>query len=70
MTTNSFSQMTPKKQIDYLKKTAVLIHRIFKGDLTVSLYWSKDLIFEVISPKSTVNNIEIKCYNRFEYVHS
>jgi hypothetical protein len=70
MTTNSFSQMTPKTQIEYLKKTAILIHRIFKGDLTVSLYWSKDLIYEVISPKSQTKNVEIKCYNRFDYLHT
>ncbi len=70
MTTVSFSQMTPKTQVEYLKKKAVLIHRLFKGDLIVSLYWSKDLIYEVISPQSRTNNIEIICYNRFEYVHS
>jgi len=70
MTTNSFSQMTPKTQIEYLKKTAILIHRIFKGDLTVSLYWSKDLIYEVISPKSKTKNVEIKCYDRFHYLHT
>ena len=70
MTTANFSQLSNKKQMEYLKKTAILIHKIIKGDVIVSLYWSKDFVFEVLSPISKVNNIEIKCYDRFKYVES
>ena len=70
MTINRFSELTPKGQMDYLKKTATLIHRIIKGNLIVSLYWSKDFIFEVLNPKNNINHYEIKCFDRFKYVQS
>lgn len=70
MTTNGFSRLSPRKQMDYLDKTSTLIHRIIKGDLIVSLYWSKDFIFEVLAPKNNNNNYEIKCFDRFKYVYS
>lgn len=70
MTTSLFTKLTPKRQMDYLNKTAILIHRILKGNVIVSLYWSKDFIYEVINPKNNVKKHEIKCYDRFKYVHS
>ena len=70
MTTKGFLELTPKSQMDYLKKTSTLIHRIIKGNLIVSLYWSKDFIFEVLNPKNNISNYEIKCFDRFKYVHS
>ncbi len=70
MTTSGFTELAPKSQMDYLQKTATLIHRIMKGDLIVSLYWSQDFIFEVLNPKHSTKNYEIKCYERFKYVHS
>jgi len=70
MTTSGFTELAPKRQMDYLKKTATLIHRIIKGDVIVSLYWSQDFIFEVLKPQSSKKNYEIKCYDRFKYVHS
>ena len=70
MTTLGFSELPPKNQMDYLNKTSTLIHRIIKGNMIVSLYWSKDFIFEVLSPKNNIRNFEIKCYDRFKYVYS
>jgi hypothetical protein len=70
MTQASFSKLTSKKQIEYLKKSAILIHKIMKGNLIVSLYWSKEFIFEVLTPKNKFNSIEIKCYDRFKYIES
>ena len=70
MTINGFIKMSPQSQMDYLKKTSTLIHRIIKGNIIVSLYWSKDFIFEVLSPKSNVKRYEIKCYDRLKYVNS
>ena len=70
MTPNGFTELAPDTQMDYLKKTSTLIHRIIKGNVIVSLYWSKDFIFEVLKPKSKANSYEIKCYDRFKYVYS
>lgn len=70
MTPATFSRLTYKKQLEYLKKTAILIHKIIKGDLVVSLYWSKECIFEVFAPANNLKNCEIKCYDRFKYIHS
>ncbi len=70
MTTANFSQLTTKEQMEYLKKSAILIHKIIKGNLIVSLYWSKDFVFEVLSPKNKLQNMEIKCYDRYKYVES
>ena len=70
MTTLGFSELTPKNQMDYLNKTSTLIHRIMKGNVIVSLYWSKDFIFEVFSPRNNIKSFEIKCYDRFKYVYS
>ena len=70
MTPNGFTELAPDTQMDYLKKTSTLIHRIIKGNVIVSLYWSKDFIFEVLNPKSNVTSYEIKCYDRFKYVYS
>jgi len=70
MTTAGFTQMTPRDQMNYLKKTAILIHRIVKGNLIVSLYWSKEFIFEVFCPKNNLNTYEIKCYDRYKYVQT
>lgn len=70
MTTASFSKLTNRKQMEYLKKSAILIHKIIKGNITVSLYWSKEFIFEVLTPTNKVQGIEIKCYDRFKYVES
>ena len=70
MTQASFSKLTSKKQIEYLKKSAIMIHKIVKGNLTVSLYWSKEFIFEVLAPTNKYNSIEIKCYDRYKYVES
>ena len=70
MTQASFSKLTSKKQIEYLKKSAILIHKIMKGNLIVSLYWSKEFIFEVLAPQNKFNSIEIKCYDRYKYIQS
>lgn len=70
MTTNGFTELPPNNQMDYLKQTSTLIHRIIKGNVIVSLYWSKEFIFEVFSPKCNVESYEIKCYDRFKYVYS
>lgn len=70
MTPNGFTELAPDTQMDYLKKTSTLIHRIIKGNVIVSLYWSKDFIFEVLNPKSNATSYEIKCYDRFKYVYS
>jgi len=70
MTISSFAGMTPKSQMEYLKQSAILIHRIVKGNVIVSLYWSREFIFEVLNPKNNQNKYEIKCYERFKYVHS
>lgn len=70
MTTSAFMELKPREQLNYLKKTAILIHRIVKGNLIVSLYWSKDFIFEVFSPRNNLKNYEIKCYDRFKYIKS
>ncbi len=70
MTISKFAELTPKNQLDYLNKTAILIHRIVKGNLIVSLYWSKDFIFEVFNEKSDTKSYEIKCYDRYKYVQS
>jgi hypothetical protein len=70
MTITNFTKMSPSSQMDYLKKKSTLIHRIIKGNVIVSLYWSKDFIFEVFCPKSRSGKYEIKCYDRFKYVES
>ncbi len=70
MTIKSFCNMPPKSQMDHLKQTATLVHKIIKGNLVISLYWSKDFIYEVLSSKNNQNEIEIKCYDRFKYVFS
>ena len=69
MTTLSFRNMPPKDQMQYLKKTATLLHRIVKGNMIISLYWSKQFVFEVLSLKLNDDTYEIKCYDRFEYIH-
>jgi hypothetical protein len=70
MTTSRFTKLPNKKQLDYLKRTAILIHKVVKGNLIISLYWSKDFVFEVLAPKNKNEHVEIKCYNRFEYLQS
>ncbi|MCK5278908.1 MAG: hypothetical protein KAQ62_25740 [Cyclobacteriaceae bacterium] len=70
MTTAGFSELTPKSQMDHLKRTSTLIHRIIKGNMIVSLYWSKDFIYEVLNPKNNLKKYDIKCFDRFKYVHS
>jgi hypothetical protein len=70
MTPAGFSQLSYKKQLEYLMKTAILIHKIVKGNLIVSLYWSKDFIFEVLAPTNNLKECEIKCYDRFKYIQS
>jgi len=70
MTTTGFTELGPRNQMEYLNKTSTLIHRIIKGDVIVSLYWSKDFIFEVFNPKNNVNTFEIRCYDRYKYVYS
>lgn len=70
MTTTGFRELTPKSKMDHLKRTSTLIHRIIKGNMIVSLYWSKDFIYEVLSPKNNIKNFEIKCFDRFKYVRS
>jgi len=70
MTPAGFTKLAPKSQMDYLQKTAILIHKIVKGDIIVSLFWSQDFIFEVLNPKNSAKNIEIKCFERFKYIHS
>ena len=65
-----FTKMSSSNQMDYLKKKCTLIHRIIKGNVIVSLYWSKDFIFEVFCPNSRVEKYEIKCYDRFKYIES
>ena len=67
MTTTRFSKLTPKGQMDHLKNTATLIHRIVKGNLIVSLYWSREFVYEVLRPKNNLKEYEIKCYDRFRY---
>ena len=68
MTTLGFRALTPKRQMDHLKKSSTLIHKIITGNLTISLYWSKDFIYEVLNPKNKLNECEIKCFDRFKYV--
>ena len=70
MTISKFTKMSPSSQMDFLKQQSTFIHRIIKGNVIVSLYWSKDFIFEVFSPKSREDKYEIKCYDRFDYVQS
>ncbi len=70
MTPAHFYKLTSRKQLEYLKETAILIHKIVKGNIIVSLYWSKDFIFEVLIPKNKMQNVEIKCYDRYKYVDS
>lgn len=70
MTIKSFCDMPPKSQMDHLKQTTTLIHKIIKGNFVISLYWSKDIIYEVLSSKNNQTKFEIKCYDRFNYVLS
>ncbi len=70
MTIKSFCEMPPKSQMAHLKQTAILVHKIIKGDLIISLYWSNDFIYEVLSPKSNRKDVEIKCFDRFKYILS
>jgi hypothetical protein len=70
MTQANFSTLTSKKQLEYLKKSAILIHKIIKGNLVISLYWSKEFVFEVLAPKSNLKRVEIKCYDRSDYLNS
>ena len=70
MTTSVFSDLSPKNQMDHLKRTSTLIHKIIKGNMIVSLYWSKDFIYEVLRPKNDLREYEIKCFDRFKYVRS
>jgi len=70
MTPAHFYKLNNRKQMEYLKETAILIHKIVKGNIIVSLYWSKDFIFEVLIPKNKMQNVEIKCYDRYKYVDS
>ena len=48
MTTTEFIELTPKGQKNYLKNTSTLIHKIIKGCMSVSLYWSKKIAFILI----------------------
>ena len=68
MTPANFYKLPNRKQMEYLRETAILIHKIVKGNLIVSLYWSKDFIFEVLVPSNKMQKVEIKCYDRFKYV--
>lgn len=70
MTNSVFSNLAPKSQMDHLKRTSILIHKIMKGNMIVSLYWSKEFIYEVLNPKNNLKTYEIKCFDRFKYVHS
>ena len=70
MTTTGFNKLAPKNQMDHVKRTSTLIHRIIKGNMIVSLYWSKEFIYEVLNPKNNLKEYEIKCFDRFKYVHS
>jgi len=70
MTTTGFTELTTKNQLDYLNKSSTLIHWIIKGNVIVSLYWSRDFIFEVFNPKNNKKSCEIRCFDRYKYVYS
>lgn len=70
MTITRFSELAPQEQMDHLKNTSTLIHRIIKGNIIVSLYWSNEFVFEVLNPKNDLKEFEIKCFDRFKYHHS
>ncbi len=70
MTTLGFSKLPQESQMDHMKRTSTLIHRIVKGNMIVSLYWSKEFIYEVLNPKNNMSKYEIKCFDRYKYVQS
>lgn len=67
MTIDGFEGMSMDGKIKHLQGNAILIHSLIRGNLIISLFWSKDLIFEVFKTKNNGKIYDIKTYNRFEY---
>ncbi len=67
MTIDGFEGLDMNGKVKYLRKNAVLIHSLIRGNMIISLFWTKDLIFEVFKTKNNREIYDIKSYNRFEY---
>jgi len=68
MNINKFERLQPDRKVSYLKKDAVLIQSVIRGEFLISLFWTRDLIFEVFYLRNDSSIFEIKSYNRKQYV--
>jgi hypothetical protein len=70
MTVAGFSQLSIQKQLTYLKKKAVFLQKLLRGNISISLYCDKNCVFEVLVPRNRSVPCEIKCYERSAYVRN
>lgn len=67
MTTFRFNQLDRQTQLAYLKREGKLVDSVIRGNFLISLYWTKELIFEVFIRRNTSEVTEIKIYDRNKY---
>jgi hypothetical protein len=67
MTAFSFNQLDRNTQIAYLRRKGKLIDTVIRGNFLISLYWTKELIFEVFLFRDNLDVFEIKIYDRKQY---
>lgn len=67
MTAFRFNQLNQQTQLAHLKRQGKLVDTLIRGNFLISLYWTKELIFEVFILKDTLSIFEIKSYDRNQY---
>ncbi len=70
MTKSVFDQLDMTNQLNFLRNNSILVHKIIKGNIIVSLYWNRELIFEVFMKKDSFKVHEIKSFDRFQYAYT
>ncbi len=67
MDISNFDKLSSSKKVSYIKKHAVLVQRIIRSEFIISLYWTRDLIFEVFYSRNDFSIFKIKTYDRRQY---
>ncbi len=67
MNISNFNKLSPNRKVSYIKKHAVLVQRIIRSEFVISLYWSRELIFEVFYFRKDFSIFEVKSYDRRKY---
>ncbi len=67
MNISSFNKLSPNRKVNFIKRHAVLVQRIIRSEFVISLYWTRDLIFEVLYLRNDFSIFEIRTYDRRQY---